>query len=217
MVFRLVISIKYRHSTTVADRCYNPLRKGRERMPLPYEKYLQEILIDSDTLQARVSELGAQISADYDGRDKLMLICILKGGVMFLSDLMRRITVPHEIDFLAVSSYGRGGRSATGNVRIDMDLKEGITGKNLLIVEDIIDSGYTLRFVMDMLQTRQPQSIRLCTLLDKRSRRLVDIQVDYTGFVIEDKFVFGYGLDLDEKFRNLPFIGVVRPEALIDG
>jgi hypoxanthine phosphoribosyltransferase len=144
-----------------------------------------------------------------------MLICILKGGVMFLTDLMRRITIPHEIDFLAVSSYGRGGRSTTGSIRIDMDLKEGVTGKNLIIVEDIIDSGYTLRFVMDMLEARKPASIRLCTLLDKSSRRVIDIPVDYTGFVIEDKFVFGYGLDLDEKFRNLPFIGVVRPEALI--
>jgi len=185
-------------------------------MKQAYEKYLQEILIDSDTLQARIAELGAQISADYAESDRLLLICILKGGVMFLTDLMRHITIPHEIDFLAVSSYGRGGRSATGNVRIDMDLKEGVTGKNLLIVEDIIDSGFTLRFVMDMLQARQPASIRLCTLLDKPSRRIIEIPVSYTGFSIEDKFVFGYGLDLDEKFRNLPFIGVVRPESLTE-
>lgn len=185
-------------------------------MKLAYEKYLQETLIDSDTLQARIAELGAQITADYAERDRLLLICILKGGVMFLTDLMRHINIPHEIDFLSVSSYGRGGRSATGNVRIDMDLKENVTGKNLLIVEDIIDSGYTLRFVMDMLQARAPASIKLCTLLDKPSRRKIDITVDYTGFQIEDRFVFGYGLDLDEKFRNLPFIGVVRPEALAD-
>jgi hypoxanthine phosphoribosyltransferase len=185
-------------------------------MKLAYEKYLQEILIDSDTLQTRITELGAQITADYIERDRLLLICILKGGVMFLTDLMRHIDIPHEIDFLSVSSYGRGGRSATGNVRIDMDLKEGVTGKNLLIVEDIIDSGYTLRFVIDMLQARSPASIRLCTLLDKPSRRKIEIPVDYTGFQIEDRFVFGYGLDLDEKFRNLPFIGVVRPEALTD-
>ena len=185
-------------------------------MTAAYEKYLLEVLIDAETLQARVAELGAQISADYGERDKLMLICILKGGVMFLTDLMRQITVPHEIDFLAVSSYGRGGRSATGSVRIDMDLKEQVSGKNLLIVEDIIDSGYTLRFVIDMLQARHPASIRLCTLLDKSSRRVIDIPIDYSGFTIPDKFVFGYGLDLDEKFRNLPFIGVVRPEALTD-
>jgi len=158
--------------------------------------------------------LGAQISADYEGHEHLMLICILKGGVLFLTDLMRQISVPHEIDFLAVSSYGRGGRSATGSVRIDMDLKEGVNGKDLLIIEDIIDSGYTLRFVMDMLQARKPASIKLCTLLNKSSRRVIDIPVDYVGFEIEDKFVFGYGLDLDEKFRNLPFIGVVRLEAL---
>ncbi len=180
-----------------------------------YETYLQEILIDSDTLQARVRELGAEISADYADCETLMLICILKGGVMFLTDLMRHITVPHEIDFLSVSSYGRGGRTATGNVRIDMDLKEQVSGKHLLIVEDIIDSGYTLRFVMDMLMARSPASIKLCTLLDKASRRVVEIPVHYTGFKIEDRFVFGYGLDLDEKFRNLPFIGVVRPEAIL--
>src|SRR5215216_6369122 len=185
-------------------------------MKLAYEKYLQEILIDSDTLQTRITELGAQITADYVERDRLLLICILKGGVMFLTDLMRHVDIPHEIDFLSVSSYGRGGRSATGNVRIDMDLKEGVTGKNLLIIEDIIDSGFTLRFVMDMLQARHPASIRLCTLLNKSSRRVIDIPVDYVGFEIEDKFVFGYGLDLDEKFRNLPFIGVVRLEALTD-
>jgi len=184
--------------------------------PQPYEKYLKEILIDEQTVRTRVAELGAQISADYAESDSLLLICILKGGVMFLTDLMRHITVPHEIDFLAVSSYGRGGRQTTGNVRIDMDLKETVTGKNLLIVEDIIDSGHTLRFVIDMLQARNPASVRLCTLLDKASRRVVEIPVDYTGFVIEDKFVFGYGLDLDEKFRNLPFIGVVRPEALLN-
>ncbi|MEO8395338.1 MAG: hypoxanthine phosphoribosyltransferase [Chloroflexota bacterium] len=183
-------------------------------MKQAYEKYLKEILIDSETLQQRVAELGAQISADYAGHDKLMLICILKGGVLFLTDLMRQIDVPHEIDFLAVSSYGRGGRSATGSVRIDMDLKEGVNGKDLLIIEDIIDSGYTLRFVMDMLQARKPASIRLCTLLNKASRRVIDIPVDYVGFEIEDKFVFGYGLDLDEKYRNLPFVGVVRLEAL---
>ena len=185
-------------------------------MGLAYERYLREILIDSDTLQARVAELGAQISADYADQNSLMLICILKGGVMFLTDLMRHITIPHEIDFLSVSSYGRGARTTTGNVRIDMDLKEEVTGKHLLIVEDIIDSGHTLRFVMDVLLARKPASVRLCTLLDKPSRRTIPIPIDYTGFVIEDKFVFGYGLDLDEKFRNLPFIGVVKPEALLN-
>jgi hypoxanthine phosphoribosyltransferase len=179
-----------------------------------YDFYLSEVLIEAESLQKRVAELGAQISADYNQNDALMLICILKGGVMFLTDLMRHIDVPHEIDFLSVSSYGRGARATTGNVRIDMDLREEVTGKHLLIVEDIIDSGTTLRFVMDVLKARHPASIRLCALLDKPSRRVIPIPVDYTGFVIEDKFVYGYGLDLDEKYRNLPFIGVVDLEKL---
>jgi hypoxanthine phosphoribosyltransferase len=179
-----------------------------------YERYLKEVLIDSDTVQARVADLGAQITRDYEGIDSLMLICLLKGGVMFLTDLMRHINVPHEIDFLAVSSYGRGQRAATGKVRIDMDLTGEVTDKHLLIVEDIIDSGYTLRFVIDVLKARHPASIKLVTLLDKPSRRQIAIPVDYTGFQIEDKFVFGYGLDLDERFRNLPFVGVVEQEAL---
>ena len=183
-------------------------------MARAYERYLKEVLIDSDAVQARVAELGAQITADYEGVDSLMLICLLKGGVMFLTDLMRHIAVPHEIDFLAVSSYGRGQRQATGKVRIDMDLTGEVTGKHLLIVEDIIDSGFTLRFVMDVLQARHPASIKLVALLDKPTRRKVAIPVDYTGFQIEDKFVFGYGLDLDERFRNLPFVGVVREDAI---
>jgi hypoxanthine phosphoribosyltransferase len=180
-----------------------------------YDSFLKEILIDEPTLQARVAELGEEISRDYDGEPNLLLVCILKGGVMFLTDLMRHITIPHEIDFLAVSSYGIGARASTGNVRIDMDLRDVVAGKHVLIVEDIIDSGHTLRFVMDMLAARQPLSIKLCTLLDKPSRRTINIPVDYTGFQIEDKYVFGYGLDLDEKWRNLPFIGVVNQEKLL--
>lgn len=181
---------------------------------LPYEKYLQEILIDEGTLQKRVAELGAQISADYNESDDLVLICILKGGVMFLVDLSRHIDVPHEIDFLAVSSYGKGVRESSGNVRIDMDLGSNVTGRHVLIVEDIIDSGETLRFVMDVMLARRPASLKLCTLLNKPSRRRVDIPIDYVGFEIENKFVFGYGLDLDEKFRNLRFVGVVNLDAL---
>jgi hypoxanthine phosphoribosyltransferase len=183
-------------------------------MKQEYEKFLKEILIDEATLQQRIRELGAEISADYAGNDDLLLICILKGGVMFLCDLMRHITVPHEIDFMAVASYGEGSRESSGKVRIDMDLSSEVTGKHVLIVEDIIDSGYTLSFVIRMLQARQPASLRLCTLLNKASRREVEILIDYTGFEIENKFVFGYGLDLDEKFRNLPFIGVVDLSAL---
>jgi hypoxanthine phosphoribosyltransferase len=180
----------------------------------PYDKYLQEILIDEPTLQKRVAELGAQISADYNENDDLVLICILKGGVMFLVDLSRHIEIPHEMDFLAVSSYGRGVRESSGNVRIDMDLGSNVTNRHVLIVEDIIDSGETLRFVMDVMLTRHPASLKLCTLLNKPSRRKVNIPIDYVGFEIENKFVFGYGLDLDEKFRNLPFVGVVNLDAL---
>jgi hypoxanthine phosphoribosyltransferase len=180
----------------------------------PYEKYLSEVLIDETTLKARVAELGQQISRDYEPDTELILICILKGGVMFLVDLARHISTPHEIDFLAVSSYGKGARESTGKVRIDMDLSTEVTDKHVLIVEDIIDSGETLRFVMDVMLARKPASLKLCTLLNKPSRRRIEIPIDYVGFEIENKFVFGYGLDLDEKFRNLPFVGVVNLDAL---
>ncbi len=176
-----------------------------------YDKYLDEILIDSDTLQARIRELAAQIDRDYAGIDDLLLVCVLKGGVMFLTDLMRRITVPHGIDFMAIASYGDGARESSGRVRIDMDLRQDIAGKHILIVEDIIDSGHTLQYILSLLETRQPASLRVCSLLSKPSRRQVDIDIDYIGFEIPDKFVFGYGLDLDEVFRNLPFVGVVKP------
>lgn len=184
---------------------------------LSYEKYLKEVLIDAQTLQRRVAELGAQLSQDYANSTDLVLICILKGGVMFLTDLTRHLTVPHEIDFMAASSYGRGGRASTGSVRIEMDTRAQISGRDVVVVEDIIDSGHTLYFVLQTLQARNPRSLRLCTLLDKASRREVDLQSDYVGFTIENKFVFGYGLDLDEKYRNLPFIGVVDEAALKDG
>lgn len=182
-----------------------------------YEKYLKEILIDAETLQRRIAELGAQLSRDYAESPDLLLICILKGGVMFLTDLTRHLTVPHEIDFMAASSYGKGGRASSGNVRIEMDTRAQIDGRDVLVVEDIIDSGYTLYFVLQTLRARNPRSLRLCTLLDKAARREVDLQSDYVGFTIENKFVFGYGLDLDEKYRNLPFIGVVDEAALQDG
>lgn len=180
----------------------------------PYLKYLKETLIDEETLQHRIAELGKQISHDYADVENLILICILKGGVMFLSDLTRHIDVPHEIDFMAVSSYGVGARSSTHDVKIVLDLNTGLEGKHVLIVEDIIDSGYTLHFVINMLNARQPATLKLCTLLNKASRREIDIPIHYVGFEIEDKFVFGYGLDLDEKYRNLPFIGVVDLDKL---
>lgn len=172
-----------------------------------WHNYSYNTLIDEARLQARIKELGQQISADYAGQN-LLLLCILKGGVLFLSDLMRQISIPHEIDFLAVSSYGREVRESTGVVRILKDLDEPIAGRSVLIVEDIVDTGHTLAYITNILQARQPASLKICTLLDKKERRQVDIPVDYTGFVIPDKFVFGYGLDLDEKLRNLPFIGV---------
>ena len=131
-----------------------------------------------------------------------------EGGVLFLTDLMRQITIPHEIDFLAVSSYGREVRESTGVVRILKDLDEPIAGRSVLIVEDIIDTGHTLAYITNIFNARQPASLKICTLLDKTERRQVEIPIDYVGFAIPDKFVFGYGLDLDEKFRNLPFIGV---------
>lgn len=168
-----------------------------------------DILIDETRLQSRIAELGKQISTDYAGQD-LLLLCILKGGVLFLTDLMRRITIPHEIDFLAVSSYGKQIRESTGVVRILKDLDEPIQGRSVLIVEDIIDTGHTLNYIIRILKARQPASLKICTLLDKFERRQVDIPVDYVGFPILDKFVFGYGLDLDEKMRNLPFIAVAN-------
>jgi hypoxanthine phosphoribosyltransferase len=180
-----------------------------------WEPYLQEKLIDEQQLQDRIEELGAQISDEYQGKD-LLLLCILKGGVVFLTDLMRRITVPHEIDFMAVSSYGRGVREATGVVRIEKDLDAPIDGRHVLIVEDIIDSGHTLDYITRNLITRNPASLKICTLLDKAERREVEIPVDYVGFSIPDKFVFGYGLDVDEKYRELPFIGVVKPGAFVE-
>ena len=185
-------------------------------MARAYERYLKEVLIDEPTLQKRIAELGAQISKDYADCKDLMLLCILKGGVMFLSDLSRHILTPHMIDFMAASSYGPGARQSSGSVRIDMDLRMDVKGKHVLVVEDIIDSGNTLAFVIKTLQNREPASLKLCALLNKQSRREVDIKVDYIGFDIENKYVFGYGLDLDERFRNLPFVGVARLDALGD-
>ncbi len=174
----------------------------------PYEELLKEVLIPEDALQKRVAELGVQISQDYDGED-LLLICLLRGAVLFLTDLMREISIPHTIDFMAVSSYGVGARESSGLVRITMDIRTNIKDRNVLIVEDIIDSGQTLSSVMELLEARHPKSLRACTLLDKTERREVDVPIEYVGFDIKDKFVFGYGLDLDEYYRDLPFIGVV--------
>ena len=176
-----------------------------------YKDILSEILIDEPTLQKRVEELGAQISHDYEGQD-LLLICILRGGLVFLVDLMRRITVPHTLDCMALTSYGVGGRSSSGNIRMSLDLQTNIENKNVLLVEDIVDSGYTLFHVLEMLETRRPKSLKVCALLDKEERREILVPIHYRGFSIPNKFVFGYGLDLDEYYRNLPFVAVVALE-----
>lgn len=176
-----------------------------------YQHFLEEVLIPADELQNRIVQLGKEISEDYQDKN-LHLICILRGGVLFLADLMRHIDLPHTIDFMAVASYGSGARQTTGQVRIALDLKEDIRDRDVLLVEDIVDSGYTVASVLEMLATRHPRSLKVCTLLDKAERREVDVPIHYRGFAIPNKFVFGYGLDLDEYYRNLPFIGTVNPQ-----
>ena len=177
-------------------------------MPQDYREFLKDILITEDDLHRRVAELGAEISRDYQGKN-LLLVCILRGGVMFLTDLIREITIPVTMEFMAISSYRVGTRASDGNVRVTLDLATDIASKHVLVVEDIIDSGHTLKSVVELLETRRPQSLHICTLLDKFERREVDVPVRYTGFEIPNEFVFGYGLDIDEFYRNLPFIGSV--------
>jgi hypoxanthine phosphoribosyltransferase len=176
-----------------------------------YKEILAEILIDSPTLQKRVQELAEEINKDYANGD-LLLICILRGALPFMVDLMRHISLPHAIDCMAISSYGAGNYSSSGNVRVTLDLQTNIQGKNVLLVEDIVDSGHTVAHVLELLKTRNPKSLKVCVLLDKEERREVVVPIHYRGFIIPNKFVFGYGLDLDEYYRNLPFIGVVDLE-----
>jgi len=173
-----------------------------------YREIISEILIDEKKLQQRVKSLGKEISHDYSGQD-LLLICILRGGLVFMVDLMRHITIPHALDCMALTSYGVGGRTSSGNIRMSLDLQTNIENKNVLLVEDIVDSGHTLFHVLEMLQTRHPKSLKVCALLDKEGRREISVPIHYRGFSIPNKFVFGYGLDLDEYYRNLPFIAVV--------
>ena len=181
-----------------------------------YHEFLEEVLISEETLQKRIAELGQEISHDYKGKE-LILVCILRGGVMFLTDLMRHLTVPHMVDFMSVSSYGIGARRSRGQSRITLDLNTDIQKRHVLLVEDIVDSGFTVKAVVELLSARQPQSLKLCALLDKAERREVEVPIDYCGFVIPDKFVFGYGLDADEYYRNLPFIGVMAPDKYNPG
>ena len=166
------------------------------------------VLISEEEVDKKVREIAEQISADYAGKT-IHLICILKGSVMFACELAKRLTIPVTIDFMSVSSYG-SGTTSTGIVRIVKDLDEPLEGKNVLIVEDIIDTGRTLAHLIEVLKTRKPESVKLCTLLDKPERRVVPVEVDYTCFQIPDKFVVGYGLDYDQKYRNLPYVGVVE-------
>jgi hypoxanthine phosphoribosyltransferase len=175
------------------------------------EKDIAKILITREQLAARIAELGKTISHEYDGKD-LMLVCVLKGGVLFLSDLVRSIHIPHSFDFMAISSYGGMRTESSGVVRILMDLNSNIEGRNVLIVEDIIDTGRTLTYITENLRTRNPASLKICALLNKPSRRQVPVVVDYVGFDIPNEFVVGYGLDYNELYRNLPFVGVLKPE-----
>ena len=173
------------------------------------KKYdFSEVLISREQLQKRIEELGRQISEDYKG-EELFLIGILKGSVPFMADLMRAISLDVEMDFMSVSSYG-GGTTTSGVVRILKDLDSDIAGRNVLIVEDIIDSGLTLAYLKEYLAKRNPKSIRIVTMLSKPARRKADIEADYTGFVVEDKFIVGYGLDIDQKYRNLPYISWIK-------
>lgn len=166
------------------------------------------ILISEERVDKRIAEMAQEISREFEG-ESVELICILKGSVFFTCELAKRMTVPVSLDFMCVSSYGDGTKSS-GIVRISKDLDQSIEGKNVIVIEDIIDSGRTLSYLLELLKARKPKSIRLCTLLDKPSRRVVEVPVDYTGFEIEDKFVIGYGLDYAQKYRNLPYIGVVE-------
>lgn len=167
-----------------------------------------DILIDREKLQARIRELAAEITRDYQGKE-LTLICVLKGSVFFFSDLSMAIDLPITLEFLGVSSY-QGGTETTGEVRITTDVSKPMAGKHLLIIEDIVDTGLTMSFLLENLKARHPASLKVCTLLEKPARARTKVDIDYKGFVIEDKFVVGYGLDYDEKYRNLPFIGVMK-------
>lgn len=166
------------------------------------------VLLSEEEVDERIKAIGEQISKDYQGKE-VHLICVLKGGSFFMCELAKRISVPVSFDFMSVSSYG-GDTKSSGVVRIMKDLDESIQGKDVIVIEDIVDSGRTLSYLLEMLRDRKPNSLRLCTLLDKPDRRVIDVPVDYTGFQIPDEFVVGYGLDYDQKYRNLPYIGVVE-------
>jgi hypoxanthine phosphoribosyltransferase len=179
------------------------------------EAAVTEILIDQDALQRRIAELGEEISADYTGRD-LLLVGVLKGAVFFMADLMRGLSIPCEIDFMAISSYG-DSTDSSGVVRILKDLDINIEGRDVLVVEDIIDSGLTLSYLMRNLEAREPASLEICALLTKPERREIEVPVRYVGFEIPNRFVIGYGLDFGERYRNLPYVGVLDPRLVPEG
>lgn len=169
---------------------------------------IRHVLFATEQIGTRVTELGARISADYAGKD-LLLVCILRGGVVFLADLMRQITIPCTLDFMSVASYGVGARESNRAPRILLDLREDIAGRHVLLVEDIVDSGYTFDHLLQLLRTREPASLKVCALLSKPARREIDVPIDYLGFEIPDEYVCGYGIDADERYRNLPYIAAV--------
>ena len=175
-----------------------------------------QVLIPADKLQARIAELGREINDAYSDNAPPLLVCVLKGAFMFLADLTRRLDVRHEVDFMEISSYG-AGTTSSGVVRILLDLEQNVEGRHVLIVEDIIDSGRTLEYITRNLRTRNPASLRVCTLLSKPARRQIDVPVDWVGLEIPDEFVVGYGLDYAEEYRNLPFIGVLKEEIYQNG
>ena len=172
---------------------------------------VEEILLGEEEIRSRVAELGQQLAADYEGRFPV-LVSVLKGSFIFLADLIRSMPVPLSVDLMELSSYGASTESS-GQVRILKDLSGPITGRDVIVVEDIIDTGLTLNYLLKYLRDRQPSSVTICCLLDKPARRLAEIQIDYRGFTIPDRFVIGYGLDYDERYRNLPYIGVLRPSV----
>ena len=190
-----------------------PIQISAALRTLPLEEAIERVLLDSATIQARIHEMGVEIANAYRGQD-LLLISVLKGSIIFMADLIRAVNIPHEIDFMATSSYGAGTQSS-GVVRILKDLNKSIEGRNVLIVEDIIDSGHTLNYLVRILQERQPASLRIVTLLDKPERREVETQIDWVGFSIPNDFVVGYGLDYNEIYRNLPYIGVLKPQVYL--
>ncbi len=176
------------------------------------DKNIKNVLLTEEQIKLKVAQLGEMISKDYENSNSLLLVTVLKGAAVFLADIMREISVPHEIDFMVVSSYGAGVKTS-GVVKIVKDLDIPLEGKDILIVEDILDSGLTLSYIKELLLSRNPKSIKIVSLLDKPERRKVDLTADYIGYSVPDEFVVGYGLDYDELYRNLPYIGILKPEV----